>query len=66
MRYRIVNSDNYGGDYPNEWFLNIGTLGNKDHAQAICDMLNLEGGHHQPRYWKVVEFGYVLQPGFEP
>ena len=66
MRYMIVNTDNFGSDYPNESFLPIGSLGSQADAQQICNILNREGGDYASRYYKVVEYGYTLQPGFEP
>ena len=66
MRYLIVETDNYGGDYPGESFLPVGSFGSKKAAQTICDLINAEGGSNALRYYKVVEVGYTLQPGFEP
>ena len=64
---KIIHTDNFGGDYPNEKFvIGIPSL-NKESMQRICDAINREcSGMHAPRYWKVVEDDYVLQPGFEP
>lgn len=59
----IVDTDNYDGDYPDEKFL-LWDM-SKDDAQAICDILNRHG-QPKPRYYKVVEDGYKLQPGFTP
>lgn len=61
---RIVNTDNFGGDYPNETFV-LWPL-SKDRAQRIADILNEDAGDYSPRFYKVVENDYVLQPGFEP
>lgn len=66
MRYMIVNTDNYAVDYPNESFLPVGSFGSKKAAQTICDLINAESGSDALRYYKVVELGYTLQPGFEP
>jgi hypothetical protein len=62
---RIVNTDNFGGDYPDERFLNIPNV-TKEHAIKIAAAIN--GAHHPEarRYWKVVDNDYELQPGFEP
>lgn len=60
---RIVDTDNYDGDYPDEKFL-LWNM-NEDDAQRICDILNSRG-QPKPRYYKVVEDNYKLQPGFEP
>jgi hypothetical protein len=64
---KIVETDNFGGDYPNEDF----TLGSRslpwEEAEAIADILNAcWGGEDAPRFWKVVEDEYRLVPGFEP
>jgi hypothetical protein len=61
---RIVETDNYGGDYPDEKFLNLPRM-SKEHAKAVCDAIN-KGFTNHHRYWKVVENDYELQPGFEP
>lgn len=62
---RIVETDNFGGDYPNESFLNLPNL-SIEHATEICKAINngFSGNHH--RYWKVVDNDYELQPGFQP
>jgi hypothetical protein len=63
---RIVETDNFGGDYPDESFLNVGVV-SVDDAIAICAVLNERlSGTGEPRYWKIVEDDYKLQPGFEP
>jgi len=64
MTYRIVNTDNFGGDYPNESFVGD-DYETKQAAQERADELNI-GGDYAPRYYKVVEMPYELQPGFEP
>jgi len=60
---RIVNTDNFGGDYPNEKFVLWPLPENK--AKRIADILN-EGNQHEARFFKVVPDDYKLQPGFEP
>lgn len=74
-RFKIVNTDNYGGDYPDESFLCASkTDSNSAHlsylhapvAQSIADALNKASGPEAPRWWKVVPADYTLQPGFEP
>jgi hypothetical protein len=64
---KIVETDNYGGDYPDEEFVNLPHL-DKDQAERIAKAINAEccRTNSMPRYWKVVEDDYVLQPGFEP
>ena len=64
MTYRIVDTDNFGGDYPNEKFVG-GVFARKENAQRRADRLN-GGSDLNPRYFKVVELPYKLQPGFEP
>jgi len=69
-RFSIIETDNFGGDYPNESFV-IRHL-KKETAEAIADLINKD--QHEfgdgPRYHKVVEDSYSkpykLQPGFEP
>lgn len=61
---RIVNTDNFGGDYPDERFV-LWPM-RKEHAQAIADILNEAAGPEARRYYQVVEDDYVLVPGFEP
>lgn len=65
--YRVVETDNLGGDYPNEKFASPYTLSEKN-AQALADLFNSFwcNDDYATRYWKVVEDGYELQPGFEP
>ncbi len=119
MTYRIVNTDNFGGDYPDEKLVEYQRYNEacalcgvpfelhrnegsppetspnsswgwltcrrftrcnpprvldssrpiefitKQAAQEQADKLNV-GGNHAPRYYKVVEMPYELQPGFEP
>jgi hypothetical protein len=61
---RIVDTDNFGGDYPDEKFL-LWPM-KRESAQLIADVLNIEAGERATRFYKVVENDYVLQPGFEP
>ena len=61
---RIVETDNFGGDYPDEKFL-LWPMPEK-YAQRIADALNESGGENATRYYKVVDDDYKLQPGFEP
>jgi hypothetical protein len=64
---KIVETDNFGGDYPNEQFLNIAPT-SREKAQAIADAVNAAFCDHDnaSRFWRVVEDNYVLQPGFTP
>ena len=64
--YKIVETDNYDGDYPDEKFVGIPPLPEVA-AKAVCEIINIYcGGGNAPRWWKVVEDGYELSPGFEP
>ena len=68
-RFLIVNTDNFGGDYPDEKFVeNLPLFNERPKAQAVADAINsnMAGGDLAPRFFKVVEDGYKLQPGFEP
>lgn len=62
---KIVETDMFGGDYPNEKFLNLPSLP-EEQARRVCEVINTAVGQHSGRYWKVVENDYKLQPGFEP
>ena len=61
---RIVDTDNFGGDYPNEQFV-LWELPQQA-AEEIASILNRTEGPHSPRCYKVVPNDYVLVPGFEP
>lgn len=61
---RIVETDNYGDDYPDEKFVNLPIM-TKEHAESVATAIN-SGLYNSSRYWKVVENDYRLQPGFEP
>lgn len=66
--WAIVETDNFGGDYPNEKFVqNLPPLTKMYKAQEIADAINkaVEDTNY-PRFWKVVILPYKLQPGFEP
>lgn len=66
--YRIINTDNFGGDYPNEKFVeNLPYLSNKKDAELIADTINsVVRNPNADRFWRVVKMPYTLQPGFEP
>jgi hypothetical protein len=70
--FHIVNTDNFGGDYPNESFVeNLPPLTDQFTADKLCMVINQVAhmGHGEaggPRNFKVVSDGYKLQPGFEP
>ena len=65
-RYMIVQTDNFGGDYPDESFvLNLPYLSSKEKADKIADAINKTVGENHGRYWKVVKIPYTLAPSFE-
>lgn len=64
MKYCVVETDNFGGDYPNESF--AGPSLTEEDAKRVADIFNNAVGPRYDRYWKVVPVGYKLQPGFEP
>jgi hypothetical protein len=66
--FQIVETDNHGSDYPDEKFVNLPVFLTEKAAQDVADAINK---HHctddyAKRFWKVVPYGYKLQPGFEP
>jgi hypothetical protein len=64
---KIVNTDNYGSDYPNEKFVeNLPFPLTEPDAEVICDAINSVVRQPHPRFWRVVPDDYQLQPGFEP
>lgn len=62
---KIIETDNFGGDYPNESFVNLPSM-SKEHAKKVANAINQGFPEHYFRYWRVVENDYILQPGFEP
>jgi len=62
---KIVETDNFGGDYPNEKFVNIPSLPEEE-VKQIAKIINDYTGPNSMRYWKVVDNDYELGPGFEP
>ena len=67
---KIVDTDNFGGDYPDEKFLSFSREHNgiqltEDAAKKICEILN-RGGKYSLRYYKIVPNDYKLQPRFTP
>ena len=62
---KIVNTDNFGGDYPDESFLNLPRM-TEEHARLVAKAINSGFGEMSQRYWKVVIDSYELKPGFEP
>lgn len=64
---KIVETDNFGGDYPNEKFVNLPKM-SEEGCQIVADSINkvLCNNDHCTRFWKVVEDDYKLIGGFEP
>ena len=63
---RIIETDNFDGDYPNESFVNLPSLP-LEAAERLADIINgCCSGATAHRYWRVVDNDYKLQPGFEP
>ncbi len=63
---KIVNTDNFGGDYPDEKFVTGLPRLSPEAAKVICDAINSTLHENHDRYFKVVADDYELQPGFEP
>lgn len=65
--FKIVNSDNFNGDYPDEKFVeNLPAFWRREHAQKVADAINATQSATAARYFIVVQDDYKLQPGFEP
>lgn len=62
--WAIVDTDNFGGDYPDERFVGQPFALKKD-AEQEAKRLN-HTYDWAPRYKKVVRLPYKLQPGLEP
>ncbi len=61
--FRIVETDNFDGDYPDEKFVNLPET-TEEKAQKIADIINeCHSGGRADRWWKVVEMPYRLAPG---
>jgi hypothetical protein len=65
--YKVVETDNFGGDYPDEKFVNLPSCSKED-AEKLASLINelFCNYYGARRYWKVVPVGYELSPGFEP
>jgi hypothetical protein len=64
---RIVQTDNFGSDYPDEKFVTGLWDMSKEQADAIAKAINeATRDPMASRFWKVVPNDYKLQPGFEP
>jgi hypothetical protein len=68
-RFLIVETDNFGGDYPDEKFVEpLPIFNSQDQARIVSAAINssIPDRLNAPRWYKVVEEGYKLVPGFEP
>jgi len=63
--WHIVNTDNFGRAYPNESFV-ARNIKSKENADIMARALNANGNENSSRYYKVVNDGYQLEPGFTP
>lgn len=66
--WRVVDTDNFGGDYPDERVVASG-FASEQQASVYADTVNTKRGEHSQRFLKVVkhfEIAYILSPGFEP
>lgn len=73
--YKVVNTDNFGGDYPDERELvwadskgkSVPFLMRESEASRVVQKLNDElSGWNASRHFVMRPQNYVLQPGFEP
>ncbi len=63
--WRVIETDNFGRDYPDESFVGP-CFRSKERAQQVADLINEDAGPNAFRYWRVVPEDYKLAPGFEP
>lgn len=61
--WAVVDTDNFGGDYPNEKFMATGLT--KQEAEDRATFLNRGHNGYSSRWYKIVPQPYTLQPGFE-
>jgi hypothetical protein len=72
----VFNTDNFGGDYPDEYALaSVDAKGRatmkaftEKQAERVAALLNeFDGnGDMSSRWWTIQRVGYKLQDGFEP
>jgi hypothetical protein len=62
---KIVDTDNFGRDYPNETFF-VDESMPLPVARAVVEKLNWSKNSTSERIYKIVPVNYVLEPGFEP
>lgn len=63
---KLVNTDNFNGDYPDEKFITGIPAMPEECLRRVAEAINDGLGAHHPRYIRVVDDDYQLQPGFEP
>jgi hypothetical protein len=65
--YKIIETDNFGDDYPDEKEVVLPWM-TKEEAEQIAAVINTVHCNYPGarRYWKVVLRSYQLSPGFEP
>ncbi len=63
--YKIIETDNFGGDYPNEEWATPYLFSREDAAILRECFNSLLSGDRCPRYWREVPEDYELQPGQE-
>jgi hypothetical protein len=62
---RIIETDNFDRDYPNEEDIAI-RIKSLRHADIMCKALNAATGEYAVRFYRVVTDDYVLRPGDVP
>ena len=70
----VVDTDNFGGDYPNEKYLSItDSEGNtrprlfrREEAEKVVEAINSLAPKNAPRWYKVEPASYQLKSEFEP
>lgn len=66
LLWQIVDTDNFGGDYPNEKVF-IGNLTTQALAERIAEAINNRFiSNHSSRFYKVTDSSYKLRSGFQP
>lgn len=65
-RFRVIETDNFGGDYPDESWQSPELT--EQAANEVAALYNRERCAHAsaPRFYRVVPSDYKLQPGFQP
>jgi hypothetical protein len=61
----IIRTDNFGGDYPIEAFVQNLPLLSEINAKKIADAINSVLTSDHPHFYRVVDDNYVLCAGFE-